>query len=245
MNIESSEETNCGMMALDREESMESSSEGKERNGTESPVNGDVSSVPGESEEEKKEEEEEPCDEEDFPMEDEDVEEVKLEEAPTTKLDEVIKVEEEKDDKVNDAEMEDTTTLDKIMITDDNNNTTLTDHDQDLVDLRQIKLDKNLKLKQLQIELKNEEAKLILFKRLYYSQRITPPAPNAQSLAAQQKAPIKPTINQQINLKSQQPMKPVLNGNSNVPTAPVIGGQPQRASILNKKVCCLYLNQNH
>ena len=36
-----------------------------------------------------------------------------------------------------------------------------------------LKKTKSLKLKQLQIDLKNEEAKLILLKRLYYSQRIS------------------------------------------------------------------------
>lgn len=50
-----------------------------------------------------------------------------------------------------------------------------------------LKQAKSLKLKQLQIDLKNEEAKLILLKRLYYSQRISnQPLTQQQQLLKQQ-----------------------------------------------------------
>jgi hypothetical protein len=68
-----------------------------------------------------------------------------------------------------------------------------------------LKQAKASKLKQLQIELKNEEAKLILLKRLYYSQRMTqtPLTQQQQLLKQQQLAQLQ---------KNQAMKKPGMNG---------------------------------
>ena len=48
-------------------------------------------------------------------------------------------------------------------------------------EVQRLKREKYLKLKQLELDLKKEEAQLMLFKRLYYSQRLAPSAaPNTQ-----------------------------------------------------------------
>ncbi len=85
------------------------------------------------------------------------------------------------------------------------------------------------KLKQLQIDLKNEEAKLILLKRLYYSQRMT-----SQPLTQQQQLLKQQQLQQQQ--KAQQLKKSVAMSNQ-LPSGGLINGMPgQRQSIMNNKV---------
>ena len=235
MEIESSKETECG-------ESMESMS-CEDRVALNDPAptltNG-VESSPGENLDEENarvdgirlngdcevNESSQDGDEEDFPMEEE-----KEEAKP---IDEPLK-----------DELEETMCLEKV--TDDNNNNHHISFDEDFIDFKRIKLEKNLKLKQLQIELKNEEAKLILFKRLYYSQQITPnqqqQKTTPQGGLAQQKAQsqIKPGLNNGSLQQTKQnvPNKPMLNGSGLINNS---SGQPliQRTSILNQKVGLIF-----
>ena len=85
------------------------------------------------------------------------------------------------------------------------------------------------KLKQLQIDLKNEEAKLILLKRLYYSQRIaSQPITQQQQLLKQQQL--------QQQQKAQQLKKSAAMANQALPGGLTNGLQGQRQSIMNNKV---------
>lgn len=84
------------------------------------------------------------------------------------------------------------------------------------------------KLKQLQIDLKNEEAKLILLKRLYYSQRIaSQPANQQQQLLKQQQL--------QQQQKAQQIKKSATLVNQGLSDGLTNGLQGQRQSIMNNK----------
>ena len=111
--------------------------------------------------------------------------------------------------------------LNKMIIDDNNNNTP-----ELSIKRKQIKTEKTLQLKQLQIDLKNEEAKLILLKRLYYSQRITSQPPTTQQTQQQQLK-----LQQQALAKSQQ-----LKSNANQLTAVNQSINPNQRSIINKKV---------
>ena len=79
-----------------------------------------------------------------------------------------------------------------------------------------LKLEKNLKLKQLKLDLCNEEAKLMLLKRLYYSQKLMP------SLQKPQQAPSRGQIGagvQNKGLLQQQQQRPLPNS-SNIQQQP-------------------------
>lgn len=84
---------------------------------------------------------------------------------------------------------------------------------------------KALKLKQLEIDLKNEETKLLLLKRLYYSQRIA-----SQPLAQQQQLLRQQQLQQQQ--KAQQLKK---NASLAANQSPSLGNGMQRQSIMNNK----------
>jgi hypothetical protein len=105
--------------------------------------------------------------------------------------------------------------LNKLVALDTNNNSELYRSKRSL-----LKQAKASKLKQLQIELKNEEAKLILLKRLYYSQRMTQtPLKQQQQLLKQQQlqknqAMKKPGMNGFMS-QQQQAMNPNPNNNPN------------------------------
>ena len=80
-----------------------------------------------------------------------------------------------------------------------------------------LKLEKNLKLKQLKLDLCNEEAKLMLLKRLYYSQKLMP------SLQKPQQAPNRGQIGAGVQnkglLQQQQQQRPLPNS-SNIQQQP-------------------------
>lgn len=105
--------------------------------------------------------------------------------------------------------------LNKLVALDTNNNSELYRSKRSL-----LKQAKASKLKQLQIELKNEEAKLILLKRLYYSQQMTQtPLKQQQQLLKQQQlqknqAMKKPGMNGFMS-HQQQAMNPNPNNNPN------------------------------
>lgn len=110
--------------------------------------------------------------------------------------------------------------LSKLVELDTNNNSDMYRSKRTL-----LKHAKASKLKQLQIDLKNEEAKLILLKRLYYSQRITQtPLTQQQQLLKQQQlaqqqknmAMKKPGMNGQIPQQGMNPNRSSIMGNSNV-----------------------------
>lgn len=91
-----------------------------------------------------------------------------------------------------------------------------------------LKMVKSKKLKQLQIDLKNEEAKLILLKRLYYSQRITTqPLTAQQQLLKQQQ--MQHAKNAQL-LKNQNALNS--NPNGQIPGQP---GQQRSVGIMGNK----------
>ena len=109
--------------------------------------------------------------------------------------------------------------LNKLVALDTNNNAELYRSKRSL-----LKQAKASKLKQLQIELKNEEAKLILLKRLYYSQRMTqtPLTQQQQLLKQQQLAQLqknqamkKPGMNGLMSQQQQQAMNPNPSNNPN------------------------------
>ena len=109
--------------------------------------------------------------------------------------------------------------LNKLVALDTNNNSELYRSKRSL-----LKQAKASKLKQLQIELKNEEAKLILLKRLYYSQRMTqtPLTQQQQLLKQQQLAQLqknqamkKPGMNGLMSQQQQQAMNPNPSNNPN------------------------------
>ena len=85
------------------------------------------------------------------------------------------------------------------------------------------------KLKQLQIDLKNEETKLILLKRLYYSQRIA-----SQPLTQQQQLLKQQQLQQQQ--KAQQLKKSAAMANQALAGGLLNGIPVQRPSIMNNKV---------
>lgn len=106
--------------------------------------------------------------------------------------------------------------LSKLVELDTNNNSEMYRSKRTL--LKQTKANK---LKQLQIDLKNEEAKLILLKRLYYSQRMTQaPLTQQQQLLKQQQL-----AQQQKNMAMK---KPGMNGQMQ----PQQGMNPNRSSIM-------------
>ena len=111
--------------------------------------------------------------------------------------------------------------LNKMIIDDNNNNTP-----ELSIKRKQIKTEKTMQLKQLQIDLKNEEANLILLKRLYYSQRITSQPPTTQQTQQQHLK-----LQQQALAKSQQ-----LKSNANQLTVANQSINPNQRSIINKKV---------
>lgn len=81
-----------------------------------------------------------------------------------------------------------------------------------------LKLEKNLKLKQLKLDLCNEEAKLMLLKRLYYSQKLMP------SLQKPQQAPNRGQIGAGVQnkglLQQQQQQQRPLPNSSNIQQQP-------------------------
>lgn len=106
--------------------------------------------------------------------------------------------------------------LSKLVELDTNNNSEMYRSKRTL-----LKQAKASKLKQLQIDLKNEEAKLILLKRLYYSQRMTQtPLTQQQQLLKQQQL-----AQQQKNMAMK---KPGMNGQMQ----PQQGMNPNRSSIM-------------
>lgn len=94
-----------------------------------------------------------------------------------------------------------------------------------------LKQAKAKKLKQLQIDLKNEEAKLILLKRLYYSQRIA-----SQPLTQQQQ------LLKQQQLQQQQKNQQMKKANALNNAAAMNNGGMQRQSIMNNKVWFVQMN---
>lgn len=115
-----------------------------------------------------------------------------------------------------------------------------------------LKREKHFKLKQLQLDLKKEEAKLMLLKRLYYSQHIVPQPGNSVNNNNSNS-----NANQQRNLHNslQQKQNQLNNSNSKNPSqliknnqAPSFNNlnnqlqqqqaQNQKQQLLNKKVSC-------
>jgi len=116
-----------------------------------------------------------------------------------------------------------------------------------------LKREKHFKLKQLQLDLKKEEAKLMLLKRLYYSQHIVPQPGNSVNNNNNSNS----NANQQRNLHNslQQKQNQLNNSNSKNPSqliknnqAPSFNNlnnqlqqqqaQNQKQQLLNKKVSC-------
>ncbi len=120
----------------------------------------------------------------------------------------------------------------KMAIDDNNNNDRSFNIEEQIKRINKVKLlksEKSLKLKQFQLDLCNEEAKLILLKRLYYSQHIPPSQAQQQRSSMQQNGG--PMANKQLMLQQQQRMANQQILNNGNPS----GLNPQR-SIINKKV---------
>lgn len=110
-----------------------------------------------------------------------------------------------------------------------------------------LKREKALKLKQLQLELKKEEAKLILFKRLYYSQRIVPSQQNNQQSQQRNPNSLQQRQNQLNNSNVNNKNAHIINNNNVKPGIPGNNGngnqlQNQKALLSNKQKVILITN---